>query len=146
MSLEAAIQANTEALKALVVAIGSAFAAGQMATATLAEVGTQSTDKKEEKKAETKKAETKKADATAPAPAAAEVKWATVLDAIKRVNASKEAGHGREGVEKILKQFGKDGQKVPALESLNKHAEVLAFTESVLAGEAAADEGDDLGI
>ena len=134
MSIEKLIEENTNALKALVVAIASM---GAMSGASTGE--TPQPDKKEEKKA---KAESKKEDK----PAATEVKWATVLDAIKRVNASKEPGHGRDGVEKILKQFGKDGQKVPALESLNKHAEVLAFTESVLAGEVAGDDGDDLGI
>ncbi len=70
--------------------------------------------------------------------------WKDCLTAIQALNKSTEPGHGRDGVMAVLKQFGLEGQKVPALEALNKHAEVLKFTNDLLNG--AAEDDQDLGI
>ena len=80
--------------------------------------------------------------ATAPAEAASETPWKDVLTAIQELNKSEKPGHGRDGVLAVLKQFGLEGQKVPKLEALGKHAEVLAFVKSLMA----ADASDDLGL
>lgn len=80
--------------------------------------------------------------ATAPAEAASETPWKDVLTAIQELNKSEKPGHGRDGVLAVLKQFGLEGQKVPKLETLGKHAEVLAFVKSLMATDAS----DDLGI
>lgn len=69
--------------------------------------------------------------------------WKLVLGAIQALNKSTEPGHGRDGVLAVLEHFGLKNQKVPALEGLNKHAEVLAFVNAKL---TPADETDDLGI
>jgi hypothetical protein len=65
-----------------------------------------------------------------------------VLTAIQELNKSEKPGHGRDGVLAVLKQFGLEGQKVPKLETLGKHAEVLAFVKSLMATDAS----DDLGL
>jgi hypothetical protein len=80
--------------------------------------------------------------ATAPAEAASETPWKDVLTAIQELNKSEKPGHGRDGVLAVLKQFGLEGQKVPKLETLGKHAEVLAFVKSLMATDAS----DDLGL
>ena len=117
-----------------------------------------------EKKTRTKKEDDAKKDspaagtpATAPAasPASAtpavstasettsDVSWAQALDAIKELNKGTKPGQGREGVLALMAHFGmKPDAKVPALEALNRHAEVKAFAEA--AGNASAE--DDLGI
>lgn len=117
-----------------------------------------------EKKTRTKKEDDAKKDspaagtpATAPAasPASAtpavstasettsDVSWAQALDAIKELNKGTKPGQGREGVLALMAHFGmKPDAKVPALEALNRHAEVKAFAEA--AGNAPAE--DDLGI
>ncbi len=130
MSLEQAIQENTAALKALVVAIGSAFAASAMATATLGEGG-----------ATTKKADAKKTEAKKDEPKA--VTWKETLEKIKELNGSKKEGHGRPAIEALIAKFGKVGDKVPSLEAVNKHAEILAYVTSILEAEPA---DDDLGL
>lgn len=72
-----------------------------------------------------------------------DVSWAQALDAIKELNKGTKPGQGREGVLALLAHFGmKADAKVPALEALNRHAEVKAFAEA--AGNAPAE--DDLGI
>jgi hypothetical protein len=68
--------------------------------------------------------------------------WKDVLTAIQELNKSEKPGHGRDGVLAVLKQFGLEGQKVPKLETLGKHAEVLAFVKSLMATDAS----DDLGL
>ena len=68
--------------------------------------------------------------------------WKDVLTAIQELNKSDKPGHGRDGVLAVLKQFGLEGKKVPQLEALGKHAEVLAFVKSLMA----ADASDDLGL
>lgn len=117
-----------------------------------------------EKKTRTKKEDDAKKDspaagtpATAPAasPASAtpavstasettsDVSWAQALDAIKELNKGTLPGQGRDGVLALMAHFGmKPDAKVPALEALNRHAEVKAFAEA--AGNAPAE--DDLGI
>lgn len=117
-----------------------------------------------EKKTRTKKEDDAKKDspaagtpATAPAasPASAtpavstasettsDVSWAQALDAIKDLNKGTKPGQGREGVLALMAHFGMNTDaKVPALEALNRHAEVKAFAEA--AGNATAE--DDLGI
>ncbi len=73
--------------------------------------------------------------------------WKDVLTAIQELNKSDKPGHGRDGVMAVLKQFGLEGQKVPALEALGKHADILKFTRELIAGTPAVDEAeDDLGI
>lgn len=69
--------------------------------------------------------------------------WEDVLDAIKVLNKGELPTQGRNGVLATLKHFGCEGQLVPALEKLNKHAEVLAFVNNLLAPVA---DSDDLGI
>lgn len=72
-----------------------------------------------------------------------DVSWAQALDAIKELNKGTKPGQGREGVLALMAHFGmKPDAKVPALEALNRHAEVKAFAEA--AGNAPAEE--DLGI
>lgn len=68
--------------------------------------------------------------------------WKEVLEAIQELNASDKPGHGRAGVLSVLKQFGLEGKKVPWLEALGKHADVLTFVKSLMA----ADASDDLGL
>ncbi len=87
----------------------------------------------------------------APAPAAPAVKavsWKDdVMPKILELNKSTKPGHGREGVLKLLSTFGlPEGSKVPALEPLGKHAEVLAAAQALLDGTAPAGATDDLGL
>lgn len=88
--------------------------------------------------------------ATAPAAtasaatSAAEPTWKEVLAALQDVNKSTKAGHGRDGILALLKQFGCEGKTVPALEPLGKHSAILAAARALLDGEAAVT--DDLGL
>lgn len=89
--------------------------------------------------------------ATAPAATASvetsatpDVTWKEVLTALQAVNKSTKAGHGRDGILAMLKQFGCEGKTVPAMEALGQHAAILAATNALLsASEAGA---DDLGL
>lgn len=77
----------------------------------------------------------------------AQTPWSEVLAKIIEVNKSDLPNAGRKGVETILAQFfGAEvaGKKVPALEGLNRHDEVLAFATKMLAPVAPAE--DDLGL
>lgn len=72
--------------------------------------------------------------------------WAEVLAKVIEVNKSTLPTAGRAGVQGILaKFFGADvaGKKVPDLEGLNRHDEVLAFAASLL---EVAPADDDLGL
>lgn len=72
-----------------------------------------------------------------------DVSWAQALDAIKDLNKGTKPGQGREGVLALMAHFGmKTDAKVPALEALNRHAEVKAFAEAACNTPAE----DDLGI
>ena len=67
-----------------------------------------------------------------------------MLTALQAVNKSTKAGHGRDGILALLKQFGCEGKTVPAMEALGQHAAILAATNALLsASEAGA---DDLGL
>lgn len=82
-------------------------------------------------------------DASTASETTSDVSWAQALDAIKELNKGTKPGQGREGVLALMAHFGmKADAKVPALEALNRHAEVKAFAEA--AGNASAE--DDLGI
>lgn len=82
-------------------------------------------------------------DASTASETTSDVSWAQALDAIKELNKGTKPGQGREGVLALMAHFGmKPDAKVPALEALNRHAEVKAFAEA--AGNAPAE--DDLGI
>lgn len=82
-------------------------------------------------------------DASTASSTTSDVSWAQALDAIKELNKGTKPGQGREGVLALMAHFGlKTDAKVPALEALNRHAEVKAFAEA--AGNAPAE--DDLGI
>ena len=69
------------------------------------------------------------------------VTYDDIFAVMKDINTSKAAGHGREGVTKVLTQFGK--AKVPELATCSDLAAVLAFAKSVLAPAPAE---DDLGL
>lgn len=79
--------------------------------------------------------------ASAPTSTADTTPWKDVLTAIQELNKSDKPGHGRDGVLAVLKQFGLEGKKVPQLEALGKHGEVLAFVKSLMTESA-----DDLGL
>ncbi len=98
----------------------------------------------------------------APAPAAAPdaatgPAWSDVLSKITELNKGTQPGQGRDGILDMLNAFipgsvttGADGvrattTKVPALEALKRHAEVLAWVNQRLASPAAA-SGSDLGL
>lgn len=84
------------------------------------------------------------ATASAATSAAAEPTWKEVLASLQDVNKSTKAGHGRDGILALLKQFGCEGKTVPALEPLGKHSAILAAARAMLDGEAAVT--DDLGL
>lgn len=76
----------------------------------------------------------------------------TVVDKITLLSKTPGDGRGREGVKAILGHFlaGKEGARVPDLEPLGKHQEILDATQALidtgkLPGAAAAAE-DDLGL
>lgn len=82
-------------------------------------------------------------DASTASATTSDVSWAQALDAIKELNKGTKPGQGREGVLALMAHFGmKTDAKVPALEALNRHAEVKAFAEAACNTPAE----DDLGI
>lgn len=157
------IEANLALLPQINEKLGLLLAAVQSG-AQLAAAPSPAAESTAEKKTRTKKEDDAKKDspaagtpATAPAasPASAtpavstasettsDVSWAQALDAIKELNKGTLPGQGRDGVLALMAHFGlKPDAKVPALEALNRHAEVKAFAEA--AGNAPAE--DDLGI
>lgn len=91
--------------------------------------------------------------ATAPAATASvetsatpEVTWKEVLTALQAVNKSTKAGHGRDGILALLKQFGCEGKTVPAMEALGQHAAILAATNALLSASEAGADDLDLGL
>lgn len=91
-------------------------------------------------------AEAQKAAATAPSAtpqpdtaSAGAPDWDTVFREIKALSTAPTGG--REAVLGVLKHFGCEGKTVPALQALNKHAEILAHVKALLAPAA-----DDLGL
>lgn len=157
------IEANLALLPQINEKLGLLLAAVQSG-AQLAAAPSPAAESTAEKKPRTKKEDDAKKDSTAAAtpataPAASpasgtqdastasettsDVSWAQALDAIKELNKGTKPGQGREGVLALMAHFGmKADAKVPALEALNRHAEVKAFAEA--AGTASAE--DDLGI
>jgi len=157
------IEANLALLPQINEKLGLLLAAVQSG-AQLAAAPSPAAESTAEKKPRTKKEDDAKKDspaagtpATAPAaspvsatPAVStasettsDVSWAQALDAIKDLNKGTKPGQGREGVLALMAHFGMNTDaKVPALEALNRHAEVKAFAEA--AGNAPAE--DDLGI
>lgn len=157
------IEANLALLPQINEKLGLLLAAVQSG-AQLAAAPSPAAESTAEKKPRTKKEDDAKKDSTAAAtpataPAASpasgtqdastasettsDVSWAQALDAIKELNKGTKPGQGREGVLALMAHFGmKPDAKVPALEALNRHAEVKAFAEA--AGNAPAEE--DLGI
>lgn len=157
------IEANLALLPQINEKLGLLLAAVQSG-AQLAAAPSPAAESTAEKKPRTKKEDDAKKDspaagtqATAPAanPASdtpavstasettSDVSWAQALDAIKELNKGTKPGQGRDGVLALMAHFGmKPDAKVPALEALNRHAEVKAFAEA--AGNAPAE--DDLGI
>lgn len=157
------IEANLALLPQINEKLGLLLAAVQSG-AQLAAAPSPAAESTAEKKPRTKKEDDAKKDSTAAAtPATApatnpasdtpavstasettsDVSWAQALDAIKDLNKGTKPGQGREGVLALMAHFGmKTDAKVPALEALNRHAEVKAFAES--AGNTPSE--DDLGI
>lgn len=157
------IEANLALLPQINEKLGLLLAAVQSG-AQLAAAPSPAAESTAEKKPRTKKEDDAKKDSTAAstpatAPAASpasgtqdastasettsDVSWAQALDAIKELNKGTLPGQGRDGVLALMAHFGmKPDAKVPALEALNRHAEVKAFAEA--AGNASAE--DDLGI
>lgn len=86
------------------------------------------------------------APTSAPTPVAAaalaadDTPWATVIAKFMELNKSPEPGHGREGVESVLKQFlpGVDKPNAAMLQPLGKNAEVVAAIEALLAPKVIA--------
>ena len=65
--------------------------------------------------------------------------WDTVFREIKALSTAPTGG--REAVLGVLKHFGCEGKTVPALQALNKNADILAHVKALLAPAA-----DDLGL
>lgn len=157
------IEANLALLPQINEKLGLLLAAVQSG-AQLAAAPSPAAESTAEKKTRTKKEDDAKKDSTAAAtpataPAASpasgtqdastasettsDVSWAQALDAIKELNKGTKPGQGREGVLALMAHFGmKADAKVPALEALNRHAEVKAFAEAACNTPAE----DDLGI
>ena len=147
MTIEATLNEIVTTLKAIHTALASGAAVSTTAEAAAPVAETKKT------KADTKKPEAAApvappVAAPAPAPAAKAADWkADVMPVLLEINKSTKPEHGRAGLLKIMSNFGlPDGSKVPDLEKLGKHDEVLAYAKGVLSGETAGAADDDLGI
>ena len=143
MTIEAKLEETNSILKTLHTMIASALAAGTPA-ATAEKPAASGKAEKPAASGKAEKAETKAETKTE----AKGLSWKDdVLPTLMAINKSDKPGHGREGIVSVMKQFGLDPakDKVPALEALGKHAEVLAFAKGVLEGTGGAAE-DDLGL
>lgn len=154
MTLEAKVEETNSILKTIHTMLASALATGASTAAAEKPAASGKADKpaasgKAEKPAASGKAE--KAEAKSETKTDAKDKalsWKDdVLPTLMAINKSDKPGHGREGIVSVMKQFGLDPakDKVPALEALGKHAEVLAFAKGVLEGTGGAAD-DDLGL
>ncbi len=80
--------------------------------------------------------------ATQAAPSDAGPTWEATLAKVMELNKGTAANQGRAGVLALLSHYGLDpakGQSVPALQPLNKNAEIIAFCDNLLKpAEAAA--------
>ena len=143
MTLEAKVEETNSILKTLHTMIASALAAGT-STAAAEKPAASGTAEKPAASGKAEKAEAKAETKTE----AKALSWKDdVLPTLMAINKSDKPGHGREGIVSVMKQFGLDPakDKVPALEALGKHAEVLAFAKGVLEGTGGAAD-DDLGL
>lgn len=92
-----------------------------------------------------------KAEYSKPAEPAATT-FKAVVEKITELSKLTGAGRGREGVKAILGHFlpGKEGVRVPDLEPLGKHDEIIAAAQSLIdtgaIPGAAADAEEDLGL
>ena len=130
MSLEQELSELNATMKVLVTVLQSG--AGSLGTTAVASTEKPKADAKDKPKAEPKA-----------------VAWKDVMEKIKTLNTSKTDGHGRPAIEAMIAKFAKAGDKVPVLEALNKHAEILAYVNGVLDGSIKAEpaaEDDDLGL
>jgi hypothetical protein len=145
MTLEAKVEETNSILKTIHTMLASALATGASTAAAEKPAASGKADKpaasgkaeKAEAKSETKTDAKDKA-----------LSWKDdVLPTLMAINKSDKPGHGREGIVSVMKQFGLDPakDKVPALEALGKHVEVLAFAKGVLEGTGGAAD-DDLGL
>lgn len=145
MTLEAKVEETNSILKTIHTMLASALATGASTAAAEKPAASGKADKpaasgkaeKAEAKSETKTDAKDKA-----------LSWKDdVLPTLMAINKSDKPGHGREGIVSVMTQFGLDPakDKVPALEALGKHAEVLAFAKGVLEGTGGAAD-DDLGL
>lgn len=145
MTLEAKVEETNSILKTIHTMLASALATGASTAAAEKPAASGKADKpaasgkaeKAEAKSETKTDAKDKA-----------LSWKDdVLPTLMAINKSDKPGHGREGIVAVMTQFGLDPakDKVPALEALGKHAEVLAFAKGVLEGTGGAAD-DDLGL
>lgn len=143
MTLEAKVEETNSILKTIHTMLASALATG----ASTAAAEKPAASGKADKPAASGKAE--KAEAKSETKTEAKgLSWKDdVLPTLMAINKSDKPGHGREGIVSVMKQFGLDPakDKVPALEALGKHAEVLAFAKGVLEGTGGAAD-DDLGL
>lgn len=143
MTLEAKVEETNSILKTIHTMLASALATG----ASTAAAEKPAASGKADKPAASGKAE--KAEAKSETKTDAKdraLSWKDdVLPTLMAINKSDKPGHGREGIVSVMKQFGLDPakDKVPALEALGKHAEVLAFAKGVLEGTAASGAADD---
>lgn len=65
--------------------------------------------------------------------------WDTVFREIKALSTA--PAHGREAVLGLLKVFGCEGKTVPALQALNKNADILGYVKGLMAPAVDADLG-----
>ena len=162
MSLEAAIQENTAAVKELIAVMQSGVIAQPAAVSTEdkpkrgrpakkedAPEGNDESVKAEQPATTTEAPATTEPSATASAATASDEKqqdtgpsFDDVTQAI--VNLNKTPGHGRDSVLKVFAQFlgTTEGKRVPDLKELGKNAEIIEFVDGLL--NAGSD--DDLGI
>ena len=137
------IEASLANIQDILQKIHTAIASGAQVAATAADSKPAETKAADKPKAADK---TKAADKSADKPK--EVTWKdNVLPVLMKINGSTAAGHGRDGLLKVLAQFGLEGKRVPDLEALGKHADVLDYATKVLEGKLEeATAGDDLGL
>jgi hypothetical protein len=149
MTIEATLNDVLSTLKAIHTALASGAAVAPAATEpTPPAAAPADTKTRKPREVNTSPAATEtKPAATAPAAKAAD--WKTdVMPVLLDINKSSKPEHGRAGLLNVMSKFGlPDGSKVPDLEKLGKHAEVLAYAKAVLAGETTVPvEEDDMGL
>lgn len=143
MSLEQAFQSLEENIKTLITVLQSGGVMTAAAATTAPAADATPAPAVAEKKV---KEPAKPKEVTKPA----ELSFKTVVEKITEMSKLTSAGRGRDGVKALLAHFtGKtEGVRVPDLEPLGKHAEILAATQKLIdtgaLTEAVGD--DDLGL